>query len=130
MRAARRAGEAGDQPEDRREPVVGAIDDPRDPAARPAMPALASEDPGEPNLRALRACTALDRRHAPGAQLRERDGVLLLLVANLPEQHVGVRVAGRALLDLGRDLLLHRLLACEQAIDRRQACLQTPPRRE
>ena len=83
------------------------------------MPALASEDPVQPRLRHLRARGAIDRRHAPGAQLRERDRVLLLLVADLLEQPIGVHVAGRALLDLGRDRLLHRLLACEQTIDRR-----------
>ncbi len=91
------------------------------------MPALATEDPIEAHLRSVVGRAALGGRHAPGPQLPQRDGVLLLLVADLLEQAVGVLVAGRVLVDLGRDRLLHRLLAREQPIDGRHPRLQPPP---
>src|SRR5205085_8966726 len=51
-RAAGGAGDAGHDPEDRRKPVVGAVDRARDPAAALLVPGLAIENAGEALLRA------------------------------------------------------------------------------
>ena len=140
VRAAGRAGHAGDDPEDRREAVVGAVDRAGDPAGPAVMPAFAAENPVQAHLGTGRnllrrldgerptGVEVGERRDGAGAQLAEGDGVRLLLEPDLVEHAVGVGVAGRALLDLVSDLELERLLVGEQSVDRRNADLQAPPR--
>jgi len=100
-------GDAGDDTEDGCQPVVGAVDDARDPARTRPVPLLASQDPIEPA--ADLAVFSIGRR-ARRLQATELPRMPLFVVADRGEDGVSLGVAGGplvAVVDLDPLVRLH-----------------------
>ena len=144
-RAAGRAGNAGDDPEHRGQPVVGAVDRARDPAAAGPVPLLAPEDPVEPGAGARysqrRGVEARARSPicAPVRSSTDPEPARMSCTASACERSSlrmsrsspsVTRVAGRALVEVVDLLVLGRLARGEQPVDRRDPGLEAEPQRD
>src|SRR6202000_1542354 len=111
------AGDTGDDPEHRREAIVGAVDRTADPAAAGLVPGLAADDLLEPVLSELlaRAHRRLGRRRGAvaGAEIADCHRMGTLLLADVTQERVGGGVAGRMFVETVDLLVLGRLAGGE-----------------
>src|SRR5205085_6161637 len=95
-----------------RQAVIGAVDRPRDPAPTRAVPSLTPEDavePGSSTGHGQRRIAGGRAVPGTGAHLLDDQRMRALLLANVTQERVGDRVAGRAAIEVIHLIVLGRL---------------------